>query len=34
MIYPSINDLSKHGRYNRYALGIAVAKCARILTDE
>lgn len=34
MIYPSINDLSKNGRYNRYTLVIAVSKCARILTDE
>ncbi len=34
MIFPSINDLSKDGRYNKYKLVIATAKCARILTDE
>ena len=34
MIYPSINDLSKDGKYNRYTLVIAASKCARILTDE
>ena len=34
MIYPSISDLSKDGKYNRYTLVIAASKCARILTDE
>ena len=34
MIYPSVNDLSKNGKYNRYTLVIAASKCARILTDE
>ena len=34
MIYPSISDLSKDGKYNRYTLVIAVAKCARAVTDE
>ncbi len=34
MIYPSINDLSQNGKYNRYTLVIAASKCARILTDE
>lgn len=33
MIYPTINDLTK-GRYNRYELVIATAKCARLITDE
>ncbi len=33
MIYPSIEDLTK-GKYNRYELVIATAKCARIVTDE
>ena len=33
MIYPSISDLSDKG-VNRYALSIATAKCARIITDE
>ena len=34
MIYPSVSDLSKNGKYNRYTLVIAASKCARILTDE
>lgn len=34
MIIPSIDDLSKNGRYNRYTLVIAASKCARVLTDE
>ncbi|MDD4773404.1 MAG: hypothetical protein PHZ09_07340 [Eubacteriales bacterium] len=34
MIYPSIEELSKNNKYNRYTLVIAVAKCARIVTDE
>jgi len=33
MIYPSIQELSK-GKYNRYELCIATAKCARAITDE
>ena len=33
MIYPSIEDLTK-GKYNRYELVIATAKCARLVTDE
>lgn len=33
MIYPSINDLTR-GKYNRYTLVIATAKCARMVTDE
>lgn len=33
MIYPSITDLTR-GKYNRYTLVIATAKCARIVTDE
>ncbi len=33
MIYPSIDDLTK-GKYNRYELVIATAKCARIVTNE
>ncbi len=33
MIFPSINDLSK-GKYNKYTLVIATAKCARVITDE
>lgn len=34
MIYPSISDLSKNGKYNRYTLVIATSKTARVLTDE
>lgn len=34
MIYPSVEELSQSGKYNRYALCIATAKCARIVTDE
>jgi len=34
MIYPSISDLSKNGKYNRYTLVIAASKTARILTNE
>ena len=33
MINPSIEQLTK-GEFNRYALVIATAKCARIVTDE
>ncbi len=33
MIFPSISDLTK-GKYNRYELVIATAKCARMITDE
>ena len=33
MIYPSIDEITK-GKYNRYTLCIATAKCARIVTDE
>lgn len=33
MIYPSIDEITKN-QYNRYTLCIAVAKCARIITDE
>lgn len=33
MIYPSTEELSQ-GKFNRYTLVIAVAKCARMVTDE
>ena len=33
MIYPSIDEITK-GKYNRYTLVIATAKCARMVTDE
>ncbi len=33
MVFPSINDLSK-GKYDKYTLVIATAKCAREITDE
>lgn len=34
MIYPSVDELSHDNKYNRYTLVIAVAKCARMVTDE
>ena len=33
MLYPTIHDLTK-GKFNRYELAIATAKCARLVTDE
>jgi hypothetical protein len=33
MIYPTIEKLTK-GKFNRYQLAIATAKCARLITDE
>lgn len=33
MIYPSIEQLT-NGKFNRYALCIATAKCARMVTEE
>ncbi len=33
MIYPTIAELT-HGKFNRYELVVAVAKCARMVTDE
>ena len=33
MIYPTIKEITKEN-YNRYTLVIAVAKCARKVTDE
>ncbi|MBO4321444.1 MAG: DNA-directed RNA polymerase subunit omega [Clostridia bacterium] len=33
MIYPTINSLTK-GKFNRYQLALAAAKCARLITDE
>ena len=34
MINPGVEQLSEDGKYNRYVLCIAAAKCARIVTDE
>lgn len=34
MIYPSIDELTMQNKFNRYTLVIAVAKCAREVTDE
>ena len=34
MIYPSVEELSQNGKYNRYILCTATAKCARMVTDE
>lgn len=33
MIYPTMQQLTK-GKFNRYELVVATAKCARIVTDE
>ena len=33
MLHPTIEELTQ-GRYNRYELALATAKCARIITDE
>jgi hypothetical protein len=33
MLYPTIDELTQ-GKYNRYELALATAKCARIVTDE
>ena len=34
MISPTLEELQEKGKYNRYELVIATAKCARIVTDE
>ena len=34
MITPSLDSLTQENKYNRYTLVIAVAKCARAVTDE
>ncbi len=34
MISPTLEELLCEGKYNRYELVIATAKCARIVTDE
>ncbi len=34
MIYPSVDELTQNNKYNRYTLVIAIAKCARMVTDE
>ena len=33
MLYPTIDELTK-GKYNRYELALATARCARLVTDE
>ena len=33
MIFPSIEQLTRNNKYNRYELVIATAKAARIITD-
>ncbi len=33
MLYPTIEELTE-GKYNRYELALATAKCARLITDE
>ena len=34
MITPSLDSLTQDNKYNRYTLVIAVAKCARKVTEE
>ncbi len=34
MIYPTLDQLNPDGKYNRYAITIAAAKGARMVTDE
>lgn len=34
MIYPTPEQLSGNGKYNRYTLVIASAKCARAITED
>ena len=34
MIFPSVDELTRQNKYNRYTLVIAVAKCARMVTEE
>lgn len=34
MIYPPIDELTQHGKFNRYELVVGTAKGARIVTDE
>ncbi len=33
MLHPTIDELTQ-GKYNRYELTLATAKCARLITDE
>jgi DNA-directed RNA polymerase subunit K/omega len=33
MLYPTIGELTK-GKFNRYELALATAKCARLITEE
>lgn len=33
MLHPTIEELTK-GKYNRYELALAAARCARLVTDE
>ncbi len=34
MIYPTLEELSKGGKYNRYTVTVAAAKGARMVTEE
>ncbi|MBQ0101748.1 MAG: hypothetical protein KBT31_03020 [Firmicutes bacterium] len=34
MVTPSIFELSQDGKYNKYELTMAVAKCAKLATDK
>ena len=33
MLHPTIDELTQ-GKYNRYELALATARCARLITDE
>ena len=34
MIYPTLEELSQNGKYNRYTVTVAAAKGARMVTEE
>ena len=34
MIHPTIQELTYDGKFNRYELALATAKCARLVTNE
>ncbi len=34
MLHPTINELQQDGKFNRYEVAIATAKCARMITEE
>ncbi len=34
MLHPTINELTQNGKFNRYEIALATAKCARLITAE